>query len=271
MKFENTVSAVSYINEIFGNQFGGNNMSVPEYDAYVGGQLSLCAEELKEYFDADELEDHDQALRMKLDAIGDFITVVDGIPHKAGIEMPADFIHSILNSEDGNDTFGIEYEEIKDYISGYSDNPIFQRSKKTFGKDYIKFTALEMWQSLRIMAAQMAYECGVDAEKVYYEVHHSNLSKTCADLTEMAATLKKYYNDFGLKYSGEIVENGHNSDSDLRIQKVNGLYILKTNRDVMMGQKAVKAGKFLKGVSFVEPDFSDVFVENIPERFARGA
>lgn len=88
----------------------------------------------------------------------------------------------------------------------------------------------------------VAHFAGVDLDAIHWAVLRSNLSKFCKDETDATATIEKYR-----KIGVEVVLGG----------KYPFAYV-KSAKDQMIGDDPCPAGKFLKSVSFCEPDFSSV-------------
>ncbi|MGL4353063.1 MAG: hypothetical protein ACRCTP_03900 [Aeromonas popoffii] len=251
--FEHTLKSVAQINEIFGNQFGTVYHDDPtKLHDYVSGQMSLVVEESEELAQAMAADRHGEIL----DAIGDIITVVDGIPFKAGFEVTAEH-YAELSAELGK---GVT-EQILTFTPEYFDkNADIHR-----GEDGLNPTVTQaflVWKFQRVQVEGVCLNMGFDPKKVYDEVHASNMSKTCANLGEVLETLRKYEENYSLKYvggdddmTGRFLEA--QPESDLMVQQVAGVYVVKANRAITMSGKLVKSGKFLKGIKFKEPDFSD--------------
>ena len=251
--FEHTLKSVAVINEIFGNKFGTVYHEDPaKLHDYVSGQMSLVVEESAELSTA--MDEND--LVETLDAIGDIITVVDGIPFKAGFEV-TEKDYAELSSELGK---GVT-EQILTFTPEYFD----KNADKHRGEDGLNIAltqAFLVWKFQRVQVEGVCLNMDFDPRKVYDEVHASNMSKTCANLGEVLETLRKYEENYSLKYvggddglTGRFLEA--QPESDLMVQQVAGVYVVKANRDIVMNGKPVKAGKFLKGIKFKEPDFSD--------------
>lgn len=250
--FEHTLKSVAVINQIFGNQFGTVYHEDPtKLHDYISGQMSLVTEESDELTQA--LSDNDQV--QILDAIGDIITVVDGIPFKAGFEVTPEHFSDLINELGDGVT-----EQMHTFTPGYFDEKAeFHRG----GINRAITSAFLVWKFQRIQVEGVCLNLGYDPRKVYDEVHASNMSKTCANVGEVLLTLKKYEDQYSLKYvggddelTGRFLEA--QPDSDLMVQQVAGVYVIKANRLITMSGKLVKSGKFLKGINFKEPDFSDL-------------
>lgn len=263
---EHTVSSVEQINEIFGNRFGTAYREDPEaFHKYVAGQMSLVVEEKEELLAA--LNENDVV--ECLDAIGDIITVVDGIPFKAGIAIRKGDIEGV-EYEIGLFLKMGETEQVLTFTPEYFcwqklahlDQSVMFQPSGLSGVNVAMCHAYLVWKYQRAWVEGVCIDMGFDPRKVYDEVHASNMSKTCANLGEVLETLSKYEENYSLKYvggdddlTGRFLEA--QPESDLMIQQVAGVYVVKANRDIVMNGKPVKAGKFLKGIKFKEPDFSD--------------
>jgi len=235
-QFVNTNAAVCHINRVFGNVTGEEFLAAGHTEAehikYISGQLSLIAEERKELFDAK----NDQE---KLDAIGDIITVVEGLTFKIGFD-----VHPMLHKSIYLMTEGVYGEGCNPYHDQWEQ---LIESGEDLGTHYsYRELALAIWANELGAILSESYIDGFDPEKVYWEVHTSNMTKLCKTNEEAAESIRVYNEKFNL------------AEGDLRIDEVEGLFVVKVNRDIMMGEKPVKAGKFLKSYLFKEPDFSDV-------------
>lgn len=253
-----TLKMVADLNRCFGNlpwhEIQGDK---PSLHKYLCGQASLIEEEMYQELKGAEFEGNVPAM---LDAIGDSITVIDGLAHKCGLDdysshcdvlglmahaMP--YAHQVITLE--------EFYEIPRYVC---DN-----------ENEVGRLTYELWRWHRSFIEAYSIRKGFDPLKVYEEVHNSNMSKFCDTPEEAAKTLEKYLHDYGLT---AITQTPAYKDGfvnildvdplvDLKVELVNGKYVIKTNREVNMGDKRVPPGKFLKGINFKEPDFSN------PERF----
>lgn len=249
-----TLGMVAELNRCFGNEpwydiRGDKNT----YHAYLSGQVSLIIEEMYDELGV-AVDTHD--IPSMLDAIGDAITVIDGVVHKAGFDPAL-----------------AEHCDVVSFLQGCPPVPFnikeFQNIPSYVHDQEVGRLAFELWRWHRTFIEAFSIAWGFDPLKVYKEVHQSNMSKFCVNLTEVAATLEKYSEQYGLSsilFTEEYADLKAtlldvNPALDLRVEDVNGVYVIKTNREVTMGGKVVKAGKFLKGINFKEPDFSQ------PERF----
>lgn len=249
MNFVHTLNQVSTLNTLFGNPRGTDMEFGPEYIKYVMGQVSLVKEELN-----DELVTAKTTADF-LDAVGDTITVADGIAHKAKIDtasggiMGRVFNRLVLNG----------------LITGLEVPPPLELG--VVSESQFHLFVFDYWIRTRVFAEVACIRAGYDSKKVYDEVHASNMSKFCKDLAEVRLTLDKYQAEYGLIFQPVNDSDDTMSiserlkvtpESDLRVEQVEGVFVIKVNRDLKMGDKAVKAGKFLKGINFKEPDFSDL-------------
>lgn len=247
-----TLKMVADLNRCFGNkpwhEIAGDKNT---YHSYLNGQVSLIIEEMYEEL-GDAVKAGDVDLTAMLDAIGDSITVIDGLAHKAGLE-----------------SFIAEHCDVVAFLQKAPPVPFhikeFQNIPQYVHDQEIGRLAFELWRWHRTFIEAFSIEWGFDPLKVYKEVHESNMSKFCSNRGEVAATLDKYSTQYGL--SSVVFTEGYESGKtdllvvnpalDLRVEEVNGIYVIKTNREIKMGEKVVKAGKFLKGINFKEPDFSE--------------
>ena len=255
MNFAHTLIQVSTLNTLFGNPRGSDMEFGPEYIKYVMGQVDLVKEELN-----DELVTAKTTADF-LDAIGDTITVADGIIHKLNFDSGLLILESILTHR----TMEGLTSDLEVPV------PLDERVSPTASLDGGVFDFHELvfdyWIRTRVFAEVACIRAGYDSKKVYDEVHASNMSKFCKDLAEVQLTLDKYQAEYGLIFQPVNDSDDTMSiserlkvtpESDLRVEQVEGVFVIKVNRDLKMGDKAVKAGKFLKGINFKEPDFSDL-------------
>lgn len=247
---EITLKMVSDLNRCFGNKpwYEMDGAAPTLYD-YLNGQVSLIIEEMYDELGAAEAAGDTAGM---LDAIGDSITVIDGLAHKAGFNVDR-FIPGL----------------VLDIISGVgaplTDIKIFDQIPSFIHSDEVLRIAHELWRSHRGFIEAYAIQKGFDPLKVYKEVHESNMSKFCTTVREVYDSLDKYASLYGLSavifggayQSGSVGITHVEPQFDLRVEGGNGVYVIKTNREIKMGEKVVKAGKFLKGINFKEPDFSN--------------
>lgn len=88
----------------------------------------------------------------------------------------------------------------------------------------------------------VAHFAGVDLDAIHWAVLTSNLSKFCKNQEELEATVAKYQ-----AIGVEVAPGG----------KFPFAYV-KSAKDQMIGDDPCPAGKFLKGVGFKEPDFTEI-------------
>lgn len=248
-----TLNMVADLNRCSGNlpwhEIQGDK---PTLHAYLQGQVRLIEEEMYQELKGAEFEGDVYAM---LDAIGDSITVIDGLAHKCGLNgysshcdvlglmaQPQPYAQQVIGLE--------EFYEIPRYVS----------------ENEVGLLTFELWRWHRSFIEAYSIRKGFDPLKVYEEVHNSNMSKFCETPEEVVKSLEKYLHDYGLTaitqtlaYKEGVVNIlGVNPNVDLKVEFVNGKYVIKTNREVYMGDKRVPPGKFLKGINFKEPDFSDL-------------
>ncbi|ARK07995.1 putative nucleoside triphosphate pyrophosphohydrolase [Aeromonas phage phiA8-29] len=247
-----TLKMVADLNRCFGNEpwYEIRGEEPPRFHTYLNGQVSLIIEEMYEEL---HLAESQEDIAGMLDAIGDSITVIDGLAHKAGF-----FKHDLGRFDIATDC--LAFGALRDSVQLYN--------IKNFGKiphfisdNEVSQIAFELWASHRAFIEAYSIQKGFDPLKVYEEVHESNMSKFCNTVEEAHQSLMKYFNQYGLvsaatdSFARDVTS--FTEDDDLRVEEVNGVYVIKTNREVKMGEKVVKAGKFLKGINFKEPDFSN--------------
>ena len=248
-----TLKMVADLNRCFGNlPWHEIQADKPTLHAYLCGQVSLIEEEMYQELKGAENEGDVPAM---LDAIGDSITVIDGLAHKCGLDdysshcdvlslmaPPQPCAQQVITLE--------EFYEIPRYVS----------------ENEVGLLTFELWRWHRSFIEAYSIRKGFDPLKVYEEVHSSNMSKFCDTPEEAVKSLEKYLHDYGLTSitqtlaykDGSVNILDVNPLVDLKVELVNGKYVIKTNREVYMGDKRVAPGKFLKGINFKEPDFSDL-------------
>jgi len=243
-QYPNTLAAVHELNRLFGSKNGMGIDDDMELACNVEDQMKLIVSERKELKDA-LTEDK------VLDAIGDIITVVDGIPFKAGLDISDDVFNAVVRCHvPSPDVY--THTEFSQLVNVVMQNNIasgFVPGETCAGvKDY----AFSIWQAERFKIERECIVRGYNPLKVFWEVHRSNLSKFCDTWEEANTTCQFYANKHGLKYSAN-----HPTESDFKVVEVFGRYVVKTSREVMFGDEVVPTDKFLKGPNFFEPDFSD--------------
>jgi hypothetical protein len=244
-QYPTTLAAVHELNRLFGSKNGACIVDEMELASNVEDQMKLIVSERKELKDA---KSEDKIL----DAIGDIITVVDGIPFKAGLEISDDVFNAIVRCHvPTHDVYGhTEFSRLINVVMKNNiDSGLVPGETCAGVKDY----AFSIWQSERFKIERECIIRGYNPLKVFWEVHRSNLSKFCDTWGEANTTCKFYADKHGLRYSAN-----HPIDSDFKIVEVFGRYVVKTSREVMFGEEIVPVDKFLKGPNFFEPDFSDL-------------
>lgn len=248
-----TLKMVGDLNRCFGNkpyfEIDGKGEK-PSFHSYLNGQVSLIIEEM---YDELHLAESQEDVVGMLDAIGDSITVIDGLAHKAG------FIKSDLGRYD-TATHCMILGALNGSVDLYNIKN-FARIPHFVSDNEVGKIAFELWATHRAFIEAYSIQKGFDPLKVYKEVHESNMSKFCNTVEEAHESLMKYFNQYGLvssatdSFARDVTS--YTEDDDLRVEEVNGVFVIKTNREVKMGEKVVKTGKFLKGINFKEPDFSN--------------
>lgn len=251
-----TLQMVADLNRCFGNKPHHEIQAEvkPSFLSYLGGQVDLIIEEM---YDELHLAESQGDITGMLDAIGDSITVIDGLVHKAGFIKSVSGLLSVTARCDvlGALSGTVRLYDIKD----------FGRIPNFVSDNEVGSIVFELWATHRAFIEAYSIQKGFDPLKVYKEVHESNMSKFCTCVTEVEESLHKYTSLYSMTsviftqdYQDGVVDITHvDPKFDLRVEEVNGVYVIKTNREVKMGEKVVKAGKFLKGINFKEPDFSN--------------
>ena len=260
----NTVAKVSELNAIMGNKMG-SQLTKDEYLAGIQCQVQLVREEfLEELFEA-------ECDRDVFDAIGDSITVIDGLPFRFGFVVFDATFSSVVDNIPAVNPHGSKYirsEEEINTLKGRVESILISletlatlRGEK---ESRLHERFMELWKELRTIVEQEAvWWRNTNPMRAFLEVHNSNLSKACDSLEELEATFKKYQKEYGFSYMAPVIENAglqpRTVGIDLMFEEpFVGTFVVKTATSLMMGDKRVKAGKFLKSVSFKEPDFSNV-------------
>lgn len=259
----NSVTRVSELNTIMGNKMG-NELAKDEYLAGIQCQVQLVREEfLEELFEA-------KCDRDVFDAIGDSITVIDGLPFRFGFNIFDETFSSVVESIPAFNPNGSHYvrseeeintlkERVESILVSLETLATLRGEKET--RLHERF--MELWKELRTIVEQEAvWWRNTNPMRAFLEVHNSNLSKACDSLEELDATFKKYQKEYGFSYMAPVIENAglmpRTAGIDLMFtEPVVGKFVVKTATSLMMGDKRVKAGKFLKSVSFKEPNFSN--------------
>lgn len=98
----------------------------------------------------------------------------------------------------------------------------------------------------------VAHKGGFDGNAVYNEVHRSNMSKLCANENEAMATID-YYVSLGIPRDHLFTAGDY------------PMVAIKVGKDSTFVQdgkeKFAPAGKFLKNISWREPDFDFIFID----------
>jgi len=243
-QYPNTLAAVHELNRLFGSKNGASIIDEMELASNVEDQMKLIVSERKELKDA-------KTEAKILDAIGDIITVVDGIPFKAGLAISDDVFNAVIRCHvPTHDVYGhTEFSRLINVVMKNNvDSGLVPGETCAGVKDY----AFSIWQSERFKIERECIIRGYNPLKVFWEVHRSNLSKFCDTELEASDTCQFYADKHGLRYSADSL-----ADSDFKVVEVFGRYVVKTAREVMFGDEVVPTDKFLKGPNFFEPDFSD--------------
>jgi hypothetical protein len=255
--FAESVEKVYELNKRMGNVFGCAPENIVQK---VDTQCSLVEEEfLDEFFDAHMLHNTTEVL----DAIGDSITVIDGILFDFGIQLsPKEIEHlnTMWTTPDSpmraNNLHIPQTDKVEQNLADIRE--LSKVVAESGYSDVVRNLAISLWLRLHVQIVGVSEFLGIDPYKCYDEVHRSNMSKICVGVEALNETMDKYYEEHGLTGT-KFGEEYDPATTDLKYDHVgDDMYVVRVGREcVMMGNKTVKPGKFLKSVDFEQPDFSD--------------
>jgi hypothetical protein len=242
---------ISDTNTAFGNLFGScmENGVITNYDKLYNQSLNL-------YDELDELRDDGFKLLKEgpekqkegrigmVDAIGDLIVFLYGVPHFLG--------YKYLEKESS--------PELKDVLIGYDKDVFYENvydDIKAIINELIKTindkrnykAIMQAVQELDIYLATLCSLYSVDRTVLIHKITESNMSKLCSNETEVNQTLK-FYRDKGV-----VV---HDGPSPLKQADGSPYQVVYSSIDQNVGGKDYRANKFLKCVNWVEPDLSTI-------------
>lgn len=177
-----------------------------------------------------------------IDALGDLLVFLYGIPHFLGVDYVESSVDEKLKAQiesyDEKSAYSLIYDDIKTLI----DNLIASITNEE-GIHAI----IEQTEKLDTYLLTLANIFSVDMTGAIQEITDSNMSKLCKDETECNETLK-FYTDKGVdvysKASPLLQENG------------NPFLVVYSSSDQEVQGKVYRAHKFLKCVSWSEPDLT---------------
>jgi NTP pyrophosphatase (non-canonical NTP hydrolase) len=143
-------------------------------------------------------------------------------------------------------TFGdFDMQKVKMYL-GLIKEEVAELEEALDSGDWVN--AVKENMDVLVVAYGLAHVMGIDADARMKQVSDSNMSKTCANTVEAEETRDFYMAEYGLNTVSEMVAL---ADKSLRI-------IVKVDGDQVVSGKFYPHGKFLKGVGYDTPDFSDL-------------
>lgn len=240
---------ISDTNTAFGNLFGScmSNGVITNYDKLYNQSLNL-------YDELDELRDDGFKLLIEgkekegrigmVDAIGDLIVFLYGVPHFIGYK----YIEKD-SSKELKDVL-ISYNKDVFYVNVYDDiKAIINELIKTINEKRNYKVIMQAVQELDVYLATLCDLYSVDRTVLIHKITESNMSKLCANENEVQQTLK-FYRDKGV-----VVHDGPSP-----LLQSNGLpyQVVYSSIDQNVGGKDYRANKFLKCVNWVEPDLSTI-------------
>lgn len=108
--------------------------------------------------------------------------------------------------------------------------------------------ALKFWARVTSMMFDFAVSNALDLGAVYDRVHTSNMTKLAPTHDQAVDAIKAYCDKYALQPSDFIVRSADQKN-----------FAIYTARDLMLGQKPVPENKFLKCLDFKEPVFEGVY------------
>lgn len=268
----NSVRAVAFLNEMMGNKFPEGDT-----DAVISGidlQISLIEEEFtNELGDisnqiADAVESGivptDDQFAEFLDAIGDSITVLDGLAwrinaHETEIVQETMKLVSLggFTVRPYDPYHSLDTIEVIKLLRNSAVEVV------TSTTDILRAEALRkfcyFWAFLRHDVFVKAAALGYDAEEAFVEVQESNMTKGCTAET-VRDTLERYWQKYRASSPEFCIEMPGINEHDLEVvETIGGVFVVRAARNFELEPgKPVKKGKFFKSIEFSEPDFSDL-------------
>lgn len=222
----NAAAQVYFINEIFGNKFGGNPREK------VIAQTENIYDEAEEFV-KDGLEQNNQ--KEVIDAIGDLLTFGYGIGYLMGISSAV--------------VYNYDYYENRPDISNermiklvvYQTDEVIETLKESRDMDFFK-----EYEKLMGLIKTLCTLNGVDEDRLMTRITVSNLTKICSTFDECQATIDKY-TDMGVDvYSKYFKVQG------------NWIHVVYSSKEQVVNGKMYRPHKFLKCIYFEEPVLDDL-------------
>jgi len=242
---------ISEMNTAFGNLFGScvKEGKVIDYKKLLNQSKNL-------YDELDEMKDDGFALLIKdpeskegrtglVDAIGDVIVFLYGVPHFLGSELRTsaeniEFHYNEIISYNGNDKYDEIYKNAKSLI-----DDIIQSINDEASVDEIMDTVSELDAYINALCNYY----NVDLTLLIDLITLSNMSKLCQNEDEQNLTLKKYQDD------GVVV---HAQPSPLLQSNGSPYLVVYSSIEQTVKGKVYRANKFLKCVNWFEPDLANI-------------
>lgn len=242
---------ISEMNTAFGNLFGCcvKEGKVTDYKKLMNQSKNL-------YDELDELKDDGFSLlsinkndkegrRGMLDAIGDILVFLYGVPHFLGVnyQTSVEEKNKFLEKINGY-TENEKYEAIYDDIKSLIDDIIASISSEK------ELTVIEnASEELDAYIHALCEHYNINLTILIDRITLSNMSKLCASIDEQELTLKKYRDDGVDVYAKE---------SPLKQEDGKPYYVVYSSKEQEVKGKVYRAHKFLKCVKFFEPDITDL-------------
>lgn len=177
-----------------------------------------------------------------IDALGDLLVFLYGIPHFLGVDYVESSVDEKLKVEiqsyDEKSVYSLIYDDIKTLI----DNLIASITNEEGINAIIAQT--EKLDSYLLTVASIF---GVDMTGAIQEITNSNMSKLCKDENECNDTLK-FYTDKGVDV--------YSKESPLIQESGKPFLVVYSSSDQEVQGKVYRAHKFLKCVNWSEPDLT---------------
>jgi hypothetical protein len=217
---------VYFINEIFGNKFGGNTQDK------VIAQTENIYDEAEEFV-KDGLEHNNR--KEVIDAIGDLLTFGYGIGYLLGLDSKV-----VYNYDYYENRPDITNEQMIRLVVYQTDELIDALNLKD-GKDYLK-----EYEKLMGLIKTLCTLNDVGEDRLMTRITVSNLTKICSTFDECQATIDKY-TDIGVDvYSKYFKVQG------------NWIHVVYSSKEQVVKGKMYRPHKFLKCIYFKEPVLDDL-------------
>ena len=204
-----------------------------------------------------------------LDALGDLVTFLHGIPLKCGVynaKCAQLFLSSVCAAarpelEDPMSidwlvyTISTEWEDFCDSMLVVLDDDDVSKVNHYGFADSVCMcpahiavsAALSFWAKVTAQLFDFAVSNKLDIGSVYDRVHTSNMTKLAPTVEQAQAAIQAYCDKYNLSPSDFTVRTADNKN-----------YAIYAACDLMMGTKPVPENKFLKCLDFKEPVFEGV-------------